>query len=252
MKVKRRILNEVKGQPTLQKALALAILLKSRTQRDSTIKDYTINKIHVLASVSAATIKKYLPVMEDMGLVRYTGKNGQHLLIEKVSSKADSRNCDIPVSEKDTMRDVYQSLRAFLALLIQYRKDYVRRTLLAFSNPQRGDDFKSLRQQVKGLVYAGVLCGIFEKYKELGISYKRIAKETGNCQRTAERIIKYAIAKNWVKKTVNIISCFVKGVCHRFVYGFDCTTRNNAYIFKANTYDLKPCFISMVELGGKK
>ena len=40
-------MNEVKGQPMQQKALAFAIYLKFKVGRDSIVKDFSINKIRL-------------------------------------------------------------------------------------------------------------------------------------------------------------------------------------------------------------
>ena len=63
MQIRRKIMNEMKGQPRLQKALAFAIFLKFKLGRSSLMRNYSTNKIHTLTGISATTINKYLPVL---------------------------------------------------------------------------------------------------------------------------------------------------------------------------------------------
>lgn len=240
MKIRRRYFSEVKGSPQLQKAVSLALYLKSRLGRSSMITNYTPNKVRTMTGVCQKTFLRYLPLMIEMKLVSFEGRNGEHLVINRLSSKTRIRNIDVTKFCYKSFSEVYRSLRAFLVLLIQSRKDYIKRTLQAAHNPKQSDDCKAARRKVKCLVRNGVLNDANEKYKEYGISYKRMAKETGNCERTAENIVKYAMKKRWVKKTVNIIQTFMRGVMFNDIPGYDFTTKNNGYELRANEYRLMP------------
>ena len=94
---------------------------------------------------------------------------------------------------------------------------------------------------MKRLVKQGIISGMDAKYKEYGLSFKRIAKETGNCARTAQRIIKYAITKGWVTKKQNFEKIFVPNINYRYVDGYTFATRNNIYKVYATTYTLNVC-----------
>lgn len=240
MKIRRRYFSDVKGNPQLQKAVSLAVYLKSKLGRSSTITNYTPNKVRTITGVCQKTFLRYLPLMVEMGLVSFAGRHNEHLVINRLSSKTKCRNIDIAKFCFKSFTDVYRSLRAFIVLLLQARKDYIKRTLQAAQDPKKEEDFNAARKEVKRLVKCGILKSIHQKYTELGISFKRMAKETGNCPRTCENIVKYAMKKRWVKKTVNIVQTFMRGVGYRDIPGYDFTTRNNAYKLAANTYRLMP------------
>lgn len=200
MQIRRKHINECKGQPKLQKALAFAILLKYKLGRSSLMQNYSINKVHTLTNVSATAIKKYMPILIENGWVSFCGKNKQHLVVRKFASHTKTRNICVDKFCFKSFKDVYYSLRAFLVLIIQSHKDFIKRTLQIATNPKRGQNFKAARKLVKRLVKQGILKSVFETYKEYGLSFKRIAKETGNCARTAQRIMQYAVNKKWVEK----------------------------------------------------
>lgn len=241
MQLRRKIMNDCKGQPRLQKAVALALFLKFCVGRSSMIRDYSINKIHNITKISATTIKKYLPIIRRIGLISYCGKNNQHIIVHKLCSHTQGRNINITDFCFDSYKDVYNSLRSYLVLIIQSHKDFVKRTIQTFAAPGTTIEFKAARKQVKRLVRQGVLSGVDSAYKEYGLSFKRIAKETGNCVRTAQRIIKYAIAKGWVGKHHNQEIIYLPNICYRYVDGCTFTTKDYIYKVNANTYTLNVC-----------
>lgn len=231
-------MNDIVGSPRRQKSVALAIIMKKTLPDHSTILNYNPNKVQRLTGINQNTFRKYLPLMVEMGLVRFDGINGEHLVVCCLHSKDKKRNIDIHRFSFRSFAEVYNSLRAFLALLIQQRKEYVRRTLQIARDPQKGDDFTAARKAVKRLVRRGVLKSVNESVREWGISLKRIAKETGNCVRTAERIVSYACRKKWWSKTRNYEWVIMRGVNRRFVPGFTFTTWNYGFVVHPNTYRL--------------
>lgn len=238
MQIRRKIMNETKGQPRLQKALAFAIFLKFKLGRSSMMRNYSTNKIHTLTRISATTINKYLPILIEKGWVRFDGKNHQHLIVCKLCSHTDGRNIRIDKFCFDSFQEVYRSLRSFLALIIQSHKDFIKRTIQVATDPKKGENFKAARKLVKRLVKQGILRDVYSTYKEYGLSLKRIAKETGNCVRTAQKIMKYAINKNWVKKHNHVEKIFAPNINFYQVEGYTFSTRNNLYRILANTYEL--------------
>ena len=86
MKVRRRILNEVKGQPMQQKALAFAVYIKFKVGRDSIVKDFSINKIRKITGLSATTINKYLPILLQNGWASICGSTKKHLVVNRLAS----------------------------------------------------------------------------------------------------------------------------------------------------------------------
>lgn len=243
MQIRRKIINETKGQPRLQKALAFAIFLKFKLGRSSMMRNYSVNKIHTLTKISATTINKYLPILIEQGWVQFSGKNNQHLIASKLASHTDGRNICIDKFCFDSYKDVYRSLRAFLALIIQSHKDFIKRTIQIATNPKKGQNFKAARKLVKRLVRQRVLKSVYDAYKELGLSLKRIARETGNCVRTAQNIMNYAISKKWCSKQHH----YEKVNAANFYYERYMFYKNgNLYNVCANTYDLnKPVALSL-------
>ena len=125
-----------------------------------------------------------------------------------------------------------------MALIVQAHKDFIKRTIQIATNPQKGQNCKAARKLVKRLVKQGLLHDVYSTYKEYGLSLKRIAKETGNCIRTAQRIMQYAIDKNWVKKQNHTEKVFAPNINHYQVQGYTFSTKNNLYRVYANTYEL--------------
>lgn len=238
MKLRRRTLNEIKGQPKLQKALAIALLVKSRLDRKQTIRDYNITKISDIAKVSPTTIKKYMPILKRMGLVALFGRNKQHITFRAVHSKTNNRNVDITQFKLDNFLNVLRSIQAYLAIAIQARKEYVKRTIQIANNPNNLKDYKDARQEVKRLVRRGYLHDVKQQYEEYGISYKRFAKEIGICERTAFDVIVFAISNGWLVKHKNVIQVYAPKVNYRKIKGFTFSTEDNLYIVKANTYTI--------------
>lgn len=236
MELSLRIINKIKGAPRKQKAVAIALCLKHVSGRDSIIRYVNPNKIHTLIGISPNTFTTYLPLMLDMGLVSFDGANNEHLVIRCLHSSHKSRNIDIHRINFKSFKEAYYGLRAFLFLLIQKRKDFIRRTLQLANNPYPGDDCKRARQKVKSLVKRGLLKTW--TYVEKGLSLKRIAKETGNCIKTVQNIVGYAIHKRWCRKKTHFLYFFMRGINYMEVEGSTFTTLNYAFKVAANTYTL--------------
>lgn len=249
MQVRRKIINECKGNPKLQKALALAICLKDKLGRSSTLHNYSVNKIHTTTNVSATTINKYLPILIEHGWVSFDGKNKQHLVVKKLASHTQCRNICVDKFCFDSFKDIYCSLRAFLALIIQSRKNFIKRTIQIATNPKKGENCKAARKLVKRLVNQGVLRSFYDAYKEYGLSLKRIATETGNCIRTAQRVMGYAIKNNWATKQHN----YEKAESDNFYYdGYTFYKNGNLYKIYANTYKLNQSVAAALSLGNNR
>lgn len=239
MQLKRTTFYETKGNPRLQKALALALYLKGLVGRTSTIHNYCIYRLHLLSGVSPSTLKKYLPIMRQMGWVKFDGKHNQHLVIKKLASHTAGRNICVDEFDFESFKDTYNSLRAFMALAVQHRKEFIRRTIQTYRAPSNKEVFKKARKTLKRLVKMDVLEGMDIEYRETGLSYRRIAQETGNCIRTAQRIIKYATERDWCVRQRHAIIHRLKGICFRDVEGFfTYSTRDYVVLMQANTYKL--------------
>ena len=243
MQIRRRTINECKGEPRLQKALAFAIYLKFKLGRSSFMESYSINKIHNLTRISATTIKKYLPILIENGWVSFCGKQNKHLVVSNLSSHTKGSNIKIDRFCFDSFKDVYNSIRSFLAILIQARKDFIKRTIQIATNPKVGENCKAARKTVKRLVRKGIIRNV--EYKEYGLSYKRIAKELGNCARTAFRVMQYAIKKKLVCKHNNVEQIYAPKVFYRSIIGYTFATKNNIYRVYANTYTISHGIVSL-------
>lgn len=236
-------MNEIKGQPMQQKALAFAIYLKFKVGRDSIVKDFSINKIRKITGLSATTINKYLPILLQNGWASICGSTKKHLVINRLASSTNNRNVCIDRFCFNSFKDVYNSIRSFLAILIQARKDFIKRTIQIATNPKVGENCKAARKTVKRLVREGIIRDV--EYKEYGLSYKRIAKELGNCARTAFRVMQYAIKKKFVGKHNNVEQIYAPKVFYRSIIGYTFSTKNNIYRVYANTYTISHGIVSL-------
>ena len=245
MKIRRRFINEIAGEVRPQKVLSAAIALKKALGPKSEIRDWNYNKITKLIRISPNTFKKLLPELVNAGFVKFRGKNNRILVVCKLYSSTADRNVSIDFfdfGKKGTVsyKEVYRSLRAFLAMYLQHKKNFIKRTIQSCKRPKGLSEFKAARRKVKRLMNGGVLKSMQDAYKEWGISYKKIAEQTGNCVRTAQGIVKYAIAHRWMKKKVRVVRKFIPYVDYAPVKGYSFTTAHFGYILKANTYKLAP------------
>lgn len=240
MQIRRKIMNEIKGKPMLQKALSFCLYLKHCAGRSSMVLNCSTNKLHTITKVSATTIKKLMPIIEAQGWVIYQGKNKRHLCISNLSSQKKERNINVDKFSFKDYKITYKSLRAFLALMIQAKKDYIKRLLQTKANPRNGKEYMAAKRKVKRLVRRGILDSLYQTYKECGISYKRFAEQIGCCVRTAIDVIGYAIKKKWAKKENHSKQFYAPLVCKHEVEGFTFSMKNNLYIVSANTYTLSP------------
>ena len=240
MQLRKSIFNDIKGQPRLQKAVSLALYLKAILGQGSVLHNYTINKLHEKSGVSPTTLKKYLPILKKNKWIQLQGKHNQHLVISKLASHSQKRNISLDEFDFKSFKDTYNSLRAFLALAIQARKDFIRQTILSYHNPSNKKEFCMARKKVKRFVKMGVLNRVDSAYKEFGVSFKRIAQETGNCIRTAQRIIQFAIKRNWCIKHRHAEIYHLKGVGFRDTDGlFTYSTKDYLVLMHANSYTLE-------------
>lgn len=247
MQLRRKIMNDITGQPRKQKALAIALYIKKSVGRNSIVKNYSTNKLRKITGLSAVTINKYISELKEMGLISFCGKNNEHLVFNKIASHTANRNISVDCFCFDSVRDVYMSIRSFLALIIQSRKDFIKRTIQIATNPQKGQNCKAARKTLKRLVKQGIIRDAYAKYKEYGLSYEKIATELGNCVKTAFSTIQYAIRKGWVTKQLNVEQIYAPKVCFRSIEGYSFCTKNNLYRVHANTYCISA--IATVMLG---
>lgn len=228
-------MTQCKGNTRLQKVVAMALYIKFILGRSSMMQNFTINKLHEKTGISATTLKKYLPILKQLGFLHY---DKQNIIFNKISSHCKRRNICVDKFCFESFKDTYKSLRAFIALAIQSHKDFIRRTLQILAEPNNYKEFKKARRYVKGLVKKGIIPCMDAKYKEYGLSLKRISLDLGCCVRTTQRVMQYAIKHEWCKKQRNFEQVFAYGVNYIDVHWSTFTTKNNIYVIHPNIYVL--------------
>ena len=236
MKIRRNIMLNLRGNKADMKAVALLVFLKHRTGKYSCISKSSLNRIAKIASVSVSTIKKYMPTWFRMGLVEWQGMNKDVFVIRRICAKVNHRNYDISGIDFSSFKKVYYSLRSMLFLTIQAQKEYVKRMIRTATSPKDFDEFKKARKFCNHHAHKDNLGSYV--FNDNGISYKHIGKVVGFCERTAERIVRFAINKGWCKKETHFNYTYMPGVCFREVEGYTFTTWNYGYKVSANTYTL--------------
>lgn len=238
MRIRRNILLNCKRDKSMMKAIALLLYIKHKVGISSSIRKASYNRISKVAGSSPNTIKKYLQIWLDLGLVEFTGKKGDVLIIKRIRASKDHRNYEVRRFSFKSYKNTYKSLRAFLTLTLQAQKEYVKRMVRIANDPKEGEDFK------KAIKFCNRHAtrnqeGRFE-FKENGMSYKYIAKKIGFCVTTTQKIIKEVVKKRWIKRKLNFERVFMQGVNYRYVEGFTFTTENFGYRISANNYELSP------------
>lgn len=247
MKISKALITKVKGDKKEQKALAIAILLKYVLSK-SRLGYFNLNRLAVASGVSYKTLKKYFPLLIYRGYIHLEGygkdNNNQILVINKLSTRHGNQNCNIDILHYDSLRSVIKSLRAFIVMHLQSKKDYMKQLLDSNHNPKRSDNFKAVRREVRRLVSYGFLKDMHQEYAEYGLSLKRIAKELGCSMVTAIKAVNYAIDNGWLIRHKHYIQYYAKGVYYMDVPWATFSTKNNIYVIQPNTYELTPSAIS--------
>lgn len=241
--IRRKIINDISHSPLKQRAVAFALLLKEKTENSSVVPRFTIYKVRKLTGCSYKTIKKYLAVLEKMGLSEV--RNG-NLYIKRMVSSAKHRNIDISQFTFDKTKELFEQIRELLLLLIQANKDFIKRLLQLRKDPPRDVDFKALRKLCKKCCPDPNA-----DYKEFGLSYKAISRKVGCCVRTAVKVVKCAVERGWCIKDKHCKRKRMDGVWFMPVPGFTFTTRNYGYIIRPNTYVLSGEWQSALSGGGR-
>lgn len=236
-KIKVNILLKMYRHRDFLKAVALAIYIKRHTT-SSTVKNWTVNKLHEITKLSATTIKKRLPILLNCGLVERQGKNKQHLCFGKMKSSCDRNNIDISAIKADTVKDIENSLLALLVVLIQRQKDYVRLQLQCALDGKTWASVKEARRKRK--VY-----GWRSRFVENGLSYARIARKLGVSIKKAFDTVAFGVRCGFFAKISHFIGIVVKGARNlsEVPQGFTfISKKGNLWRVYANTYQLSPCF----------
>ena len=150
--LKRHIFYSANGNANIIKALALAVYVKKNVV-SSTITNYTTNKLRNLTGLSYSAITKRINTLKQLGLVKFVGRNNQHLVISNMASHCKHRNIDLSKCVVNSVKDIEKSLYAMFVLEIQKRKDFVKHTIQSVNNPSNLDEHKRARQICKRYGY---------------------------------------------------------------------------------------------------
>lgn len=235
MQLRKNIMHECRGDQRRQKAVAIALYIKHCIGRNAMMNDFTFNKLHNLTGISTTTLKKYMPFLISEGWVTFTGKNNKHLVICKLASHRARRNFNIDFFDFSSFKGVLNSIRTLLAVMIQKRKDFIRRTIQTASNPSSAKEYKDARSILRRLVKDGAITSVHTCYNELGISLAKIARELCVCVKTAQNIIGMAIKSNILSKERHTERVFSPNY---LVDGYTFYYNSCSYLVHANTYTI--------------
>lgn len=202
--IKRAHIYWAKGNKERVSILAFIIMLKKASDMHSTIKNYSVNKIHAITGCSWQTCKKYMDLLMKWGYVSLNEKNNS-ITLKRLSS--GTKHCNLCIDGLDFR--MFQAAKESVMHLIRMvgiaRKRFIKEVARAYNNPKNWpskcmvDDRKKARILCKSFVHQDPHTGEY-KYVELGMSYKTIAKEWGVSIKTAVRIVKDGVKRHYYAK----------------------------------------------------
>lgn len=210
--VRRSLVYWAKGNKEHIELLAFLLMLKQYSDRHSTIKNFSINKISVLTHCSWSTCKKYVQALIENKLLTYDEKHNS-LSIGRISSGTKHRNVRIDGLNFRSIKASKDSVRHLIHILGIVAKRFVKEVIRAYNNPKTWpstgmvDDRKKAKELCKRFVRQNSDNGKYE-YQEFGNSYKSIAKQFGCCIKTAVRIIKNGVHEHFYTKKVMPVRWF--------------------------------------------
>lgn len=237
------LLESMRGNLLLTKAVAMSIYVKNRT-RDSRVKDYTPNRLRQLTRLHYNTVCKYMRELAVWGLVRMEGSD----MVFGSLSNRHGKNISIGPTAGLAIKQLTNQLLAAQVVLIVKRKEYVKQLIDEATDPKRSRSkeefarFKKARK--KRLKY-----GYTRPFVDNGLSYKGIARRLGISVQKAEEVIRYATAHGLLVKHTHQQQHRVDGIgaMEKFIDEAGCgmrnftfSTKDNVYIILANTYSLPP------------
>lgn len=248
MQIRRSFLYWAKGNKSHIEALAFLVMLKKFSSQ-STINHFSVNKISSITGCSWATCKKYTGILSKMDLVMFDADK-KLLSIKRISSGTKHRNLCIDGIDFRTLHIAKDSIRHLIHALALSAKHTVKKAIQKVNNPKTWlsegylDNRKGALKFCKNFVEPNAETGQYQ-YRELGMSYKTIAKEMGCCPMTAFRIIKEGIRSKLFVKHHNYVS---KNLSYAELFEHECYGSNLGYTFiskkgygykvKANSYEL--------------
>lgn len=248
MQIRRSFLYWAKGNKSRIEALAFLVMLK-KFSFQSTINHFSVNRISSITGCSWATCKKYIGILSKMKLVLFDADK-KLLSIKRISSGTKHRNLCIDGIDFRTLRIAKDSIRCLIHALALSAKHTVKKAIQKVNNPKTWlsegyfDNRKGALKFCKNFVEPNAKTGQYQ-YRELGMSYKAIAKEMGCCPMTAFRIIKEGIHRKLFVKHHNYESKklsyaeLLEHKCYGTNLGFTFISKKGiGYKVKANSYEL--------------
>lgn len=234
----RKFFNENISDSKAVKALELFLFVKTH-YKSSTINNFTYKELSKQTKLCFTTLKKRIALLKEFELVEFVGKNKQHLLFKSLrSKKSNVRIEQIDFSSIETIGD---GLRALFLVEIQVRKEYIRQLMMKYKNPNKSDDYKAIRREVRKR-------GLMNKqFVDNGISYKYIATKLGIGYSKVTDLIKCATERGMLAKKRNaklVYNAAIQGQDVYAVFEFEEDKKHKyvsngcIYYLGANTYHL--------------
>lgn len=230
--------------PLLRKAVAFSLFVKNNTA-SSVIKNWNINKLHMLTGVSANVVSKRVSTLREYGLIAVEGMHGEHLVFKSLHSNTSHRNIALPSlrfvtdgsknknSKAQQIKSIEDMLAAMLLVEIQKHKNYAEQTIQKSLNPSSKKEYKKATKTCNRLNYG-------RKFVDNGISYKYMAKKIGFSTFSAQNLVKFAVKHHLVEKIktaykkIHGIGKYIEDM----VTGYTFYYHNSIYKIYANRYAL--------------
>ena len=195
-RIDRKLYDRAVRDPRIRKALAFAILMKTR-KAASVIKGWSYKKLSRISGRTAPTCKRRIEVLKELGLVKMYQHKGLDYLeflplkapkkqikgTNKYKSPHKSQNVYLCKIKRSSEKNIERGLQATLYVTIQERKDYARQWINAKQTPSNSQEYKRAEK----------ICRLrgWSKFSENGISYKYIARILHCSPNTVCDIIRY-------------------------------------------------------------
>ena len=244
MYIKQKLLDKCRGNKDDQKIVALAIYLKSIINK-SRLKRYNLHRLCSVTRVPYNTLKNYMPILENNKFIHFEGSGKNKILVlNSLSSRNIKGNIDISFFDFSSYKHVISSLRSFIIIRVQLRKEFIKYVLKENRSPKPNTDYKAVKKMVKKMVRNGVLNSPNQVYEEYGISIERLKKELGCSDVTVIKTIKFAENHGWIIKHRHYVQTYANGVNYYVPENFTFATKNNLYVVLPNTYSIPPALLS--------
>lgn len=232
VKLSRKLHYECLEDAEVRKAIALLLFCKRNT-KNSTIMDFSFNKLHNMTGLHYVTLRKRMATLEGMSLIMRHGKDKRNLSFLRVHRSNDRNNITFPDEELKSVKDYEDALLSITIVETQRHKEYVRKLINTIKHSHNYADVKKACRKVNG-EYEGV-----REYVDNGISYRYLSKKMGVSLQKAFQVVRFAVEKKFVELKKNFEQIFSRGVNYyldKMNSVFTFSTKNNIYMVKANTY----------------